>query len=269
MRPPPAREPTRRNRVRVPEARETYAQTLQRLTSAQKPAAPGAPAYSILVNRRLGRFLAAAAFRAGLSPNGVTAISAAFTLTAIILLATIDISWLAGVVIWLLLAIGYAFDSADGQVARLRGGGSRAGEWLDHVVDSAKAVSLHLAVLICAYRNFDLTEGWLLVPLGFAVVATVLFFAMILNDQLKAVHAATQGKSLPPRTGSTLLRSLLSAPTDYGILCLVFVTLGAPLVFFGIYTALFVANAGYLALALVKWFRDMARLDSESAVAQA
>lgn len=242
---------------------DSYMETVRQLASAQKAAAPGAPAYSVLVNRRLGRLLAAAAFRARLSPNTVTAISAVFTFTAIVLIATLDPAWTSGIVIWLLLAFGYALDSADGQVARLRGGGSRAGEWLDHVVDSAKAVSLHLAVLISVYRHFELSPGWLLIPIGFSIVATVLFFAMILNDQLKAVHAARHGHNLAPRTGSTLIRSLLSAPTDYGILCLVFITLGAPLLFFTIYALLFVANAGYLLLAAMKWFRDMSELDND------
>jgi hypothetical protein len=49
-------------------------------------------------------------------------------------------------------------------------------------------------------------------------------------------------------------------PTDYGLLCLVFVLLGAPLVFFWVYALLFLANAGFMALASVKWFRDMQAL---------
>jgi len=242
---------------------ESYTDTVRRLATAQKKAAPGAPAYSILVNRPAGRLFAAAAFRAGLTPNGVTAISGIVTFTGIILIATLPPGALAGIAIWLLLALGYALDSADGQVARLRGGGSPSGEWLDHVVDSVKIVSIHLAVLVTTYRHFELDEVWLLVPLGFTIVACGLFFAMILNDQLKAVHAATTGIRLPPPARSASLgRSLLVIPTDYGILCLVFVLLGMPTVFFAVYAFLFLANAGYFALAAVKWFRDMARLDS-------
>lgn len=242
---------------------ESYTDTVRRLAAAQKKAAPGAPAYSILVNRPTGRLFAAAAFRVGLTPNRVTAISGIVTFTGIILIATLPPGTLAGIAIWLLLAVGYALDSADGQVARLRGGGSPSGEWLDHVVDSVKIVSIHLAVLVTTYRHFELDEVWLLVPLGFTIVACGLFFAMILNDQLKAVHAATTGIRLPPPARSASLgRSLLVIPTDYGILCLAFVLLGMPTVFFAVYAFLFLANAGYFALAAVKWFRDMARLDS-------
>jgi phosphatidylglycerophosphate synthase len=232
--------------------------TVRRLSSAQKTAARGAPAYSVYVNRRVGRYLAAGAFRMGLTPNNVTAISAVFTFCAIALIAIGEPSWWLGVTVWLLLAIGYAFDSADGQVARLRGGGSPSGEWLDHVVDSVKISTLHLAVLITMFTHFPLTNSaWLLVPIGFAAVAAVSFFAMILNDLLKAKHAPTSALPAAPRT---VLRSLLGIPTDYGVLCLAFVLLGAPLAFFGLYALLFVANALYLALALGKWFRDMTAL---------
>jgi phosphatidylglycerophosphate synthase len=237
---------------------ETYFDTVRRLSSAQKTAARGAPAYSIYVNRRVGRYLAAGAFRLGLTPNNVTAISAGFTFCAIGLLAIGEPSWLLGIIVWLLLAIGYAFDSADGQVARLRGGGSPAGEWLDHVVDAIKISTLHLAVLITAFTHFALNDpAWLLVPIGFTAVAVVSFFAMILNDLLKAKHVPPAPLSPARRT---VLRSILSVPTDYGVLCLSFVLLGAPIVFFGLYAALFVANALYLALALAKWFRDMTAL---------
>ncbi|RFA11088.1 CDP-alcohol phosphatidyltransferase [Subtercola boreus] len=240
--------------------RETYRETVGRLASAQKKAAPGAPAYSIYVNRRVGRYLAAWAFRAGLTPNNVTAISAAGTFSGIILIAVLPLSWYAGVGIWLLLAVGYAFDSADGQVARLRGGGSLGGEWLDHVVDSLKIASLHLAVLVTMFLHLDLASPWLLlVPIGYSIVASVSFFAMILNDQLKRVHEQ-RTQSDVPRGRSTLIRSLLVIPTDYGFLCLIFVLLGAPVLFFVVYALMFVANAGHLLLASRKWFRDMSRL---------
>ncbi len=237
---------------------ESYFDTVRRLASAQKTAARGAPPYSVYVNRRIGRYLAAGAYRLGLTPNNVTAISAGFTFCAIGLLAIGEPSWWLGIAVWLLLAIGYAFDSADGQVARLRGGGSPSGEWLDHVVDSIKISTLHLAVLITMFTHFPLNNsGWLLVPIGFAAVAAVTFFAMILNDLLKAKHAPLSPPGAAPRTP---LRSLLGVPTDYGVLCLAFVLLGAPLAFLGLYILLFVANALYLALALGKWFRDMTAL---------
>ncbi|HEU5223293.1 MAG TPA: CDP-alcohol phosphatidyltransferase family protein [Candidatus Lumbricidophila sp.] len=244
---------------RVERPTETYRQTVARLASAQKRAARGAPPYSIYVNRPVGRLIAAAAYRAGMTPNGVTGVSALFTFSAIIMLAVVPPSLVLGVAVWLLLAIGYAFDSADGQVARLRGGGSPAGEWLDHVVDSAKLVSLHLAVLITAYLHFGLAIAWLLVPIAFTVVQVVAFFAMLLNDLLRAKHGAPTSLDADAAK-RTPLRSLLGLPTDYGVLCIAFVLLGSIPAFTIGYSALFIANLGYLVLALLKWFGDMRRL---------
>lgn len=205
--------------------------------------------------------IAAASYRAGLTPNQVTAISAAFSFVAIALLALVRPTWWWGILIAVGLVLGYAFDSADGQLARLRGGGSTSGEWLDHMVDAAKISCLHVAVLISVFRFFDLpSEGWLLVPLGFAVVSNVMFFGMILNDQLRRQHRAAGGPEVD-RGDTSTLRSLLVVPTDYGLLCLIFVLLGASTVFFWVYALLFLGNAGFMALAAVKWYRDMRTLD--------
>ncbi len=240
----------------MPPTKETFAEVVARLAAAQKRRAPGAPAYSIYVNRPVGRRLAAAAYLAGLTPNAVTAISAAFTFSAILVIALAPPTPLTGVGIGLLLIVGYALDSADGQLARLRGGGSPAGEWLDHVVDAAKTSSLHLAVLVGWFRFLELpSQALLLVPLGFAIVAAVLFFAMILNDFLRA----RSGGTLRTRPEGGGIRSLLVLPTDYGVLCIAFLLFGAPVVFVPVYGLLFVANAAYALLALPKWFREMSR----------
>lgn len=242
--------------------RAGYLSVVRDLASAQKARAAGAPPYSVYVNRPAGRLIAAGAYRAGLTPNVVTAISAASTFSGIVVIAWVPPQWWVGVLAWLLLAVGYAFDSADGQVARLRGGGSFSGEWLDHVVDCVKISSLHLAVLITAYLHFGLpSPALLLVPLVFAIVAAAEFFTMILNEQLKRAASAA-GTPAPPERRRSALRSVLLAPTDYGILCLVFLTLGAPDVFFVLYALMFVANVAHFALALVKWFGDMRALDA-------
>jgi phosphatidylglycerophosphate synthase len=232
---------------------------LDRLSSAQK-GSRGAPAYSRFVNRRLGRLLAAAAFCLGWTPNAVTALSAACTLTGIALLALVPASGLSGVLVAACLVLGYALDSADGQLARLCGGGSPAGEWLDHMVDSVKIASLHLALLVGLYRFEPLGRtAWLLVPLGFSVVSVVLFFATLLNEALRDRSGAAT-RATPSESRPSTLRSLVVVPTDYGLLCVAFVLLGAPVAFAAVYTALFCATAVYLLLALPKWFREMDRL---------
>jgi phosphatidylglycerophosphate synthase len=233
--------------------------TLRKLSTAQK-GAKGAPAYSRFVNRKLGRVLAALAFHAGLTPNAVTGISAVFTASGIATLALVRPSWGMAIAVTACLVVGYAFDAADGQLARLRGGGSPAGEWLDHMVDSVKTSSLHLAVLIGAYRFGTVPRGpLLLIPLAYCVVAAVLFFGTMLNEALRAQHGAVTRATRTDERPS-VLRSLLVVPTDYGLLCWVFVLLGAPVVFFSAYSFLFLATAGYLLLACLKWFREIGRL---------
>src|SRR6185312_6679331 len=165
----------------------TYRGTVQQLSHAQKTS-KGAPAYSRFVNRRAGRYLAAAAYRAGRTPNEVTAVSAAFSAVAIVLVALVRPTAVIGVVVAVLLAVGYAFDSADGQLARLRGGGTPAGEWLDHMVDAVKLSSLHLAVLIGLYRSGAVGALVLLIPIAYCVADGALFFAMMLNEALRAQH---------------------------------------------------------------------------------
>lgn len=237
-----------------------FDRTVHELSTAQKIAAPGAPPYSVYINRRVGKYVAAAAYLAGWSPNKVSCVSAVLTFSGLLLLATGPSDWWVGTFVWVLLATGYAFDSADGQVARLNGSGSPAGEWLDHVLDSAKLSSLHLAVLISAYRNFNLpSAAWLLIPIAFSIVAAVSFFSMILNDHLKIIHSQDNGRK-PPARSRSVFKSILLIPIDYGVLCLLFVLLGNPTIFFTFYALFFVANASHLLLASIKWFNDMRKM---------
>lgn len=234
----------------------SFAEALGKLQYAQK-SAKGAPAYSRFVNRKAGRLLAALSYRVGLTPNQVTAVSALFTYAGIAVIALVTPHPLVGLAVCALLVVGYALDAADGQLARLRGGGSVAGEWLDHVVDAGKISALHLAVLISAYRHFDVGDAYLLIPIGFAVVAAVMFFAMILNDLLRRSRSVVSANGVT----HSAVRSILVIPTDYGLLCVAFLTFGYPQVFAVVYALLFAANAAFLALALVKWYRDAAALD--------
>jgi phosphatidylglycerophosphate synthase len=226
------------------------------LLRAQKPSA-GTPAYSRFVNRRLGRYLAAGAFLAGRTPNQVSLSSGFCSLVGIVLIVTIEPSPTLALVVTALLVLGYALDSADGQLARLRGGGSPLGEWLDHMIDCVKIVLLHSAVLISLYRFGAFSnELVLLVPLAYLCVSAVMFFGLILIDQLRRRH----GGATTNLRGDSVLKSLLIAPTDYGILCLVFLTLGWPALFLTLYGALLAANLVFLLAAIAKWYRDLAAL---------
>lgn len=234
-----------------------FSEVLNGLKSAQK-SNKGAPAYSRYVNRRLGRVLAAAAHVRGMAPNQVTLISAIFTFTAIVLIASIEPSPIVSAAVTACLILGYGLDSADGQLARIRGGGTPGGEWLDHVIDSVKVGSLHLAVLVCWWRFYEVDAAWLLVPLGFQVVATVLFFSMILTDQLRRQRRAAGDRQVM-RNGSqsSPLYALAVIPTDFGLMCLLFAVHWFQPLFIAVYAALFLANAAFLALALAKWYREV------------
>ncbi|GAB3819333.1 CDP-alcohol phosphatidyltransferase family protein [Kribbella italica] len=234
----------------------SYGDAVARLARAQKPSA-GTPVYSRFVNRKLGRYLAAGAFLLNRTPNQVSLSSGFCSLIGIVLLATIAPSLPLALVVTALLVLGYALDSADGQLARLRGGGSPVGEWLDHMIDCVKITLLHSAVLVSFYR-FDAfsNELVLLVPLAYLCVSAVMFFGLILIDQLRRRH----GVSTANVRGDSVLKSLVIAPTDYGILCLVFLTVGWPTLFAGLYGLMLLANLLFLLAAISKWYKEMAAL---------
>ncbi|MGV9349496.1 CDP-alcohol phosphatidyltransferase family protein [Streptomyces spiralis] len=244
---------------------------LGELRGAQK-SAKGVSLYSRYVNRPAGRYLAAGAYRAGLTPNQVTLVSAAFTLAGIAAVALIRPCWPLALTVYAALVLGFAFDSADGQLARLTGKGGPAGEWLDHVVDCVKMVALHTAVLISFYRFFDLPgDGWLLLPLGFQLAAVVTFCGGLLTELLKraAAEAATRaasatagdpGGGAPAAAPPSRLRAVALLPVDYGVFCLVFLTLGAPGLFRAVYTVLAAVHALFLVAFLAKWFRELSAL---------
>ncbi|MFI6122065.1 CDP-alcohol phosphatidyltransferase family protein [Streptomyces sp. NPDC051064] len=230
---------------------------LRELRGAQK-SSKGVSLYSRYVNRPAGRLLAAGAFRVGLTPNQVTSVSALFTFAALAGVALVEPSWWLGAAVYAGLAVGFAFDSADGQLARLTGRGGPDGEWLDHVVDCAKMILVHSAVLISFHRFGSLPgEGWLLLPLGFLFVAVLTFCAGLLREQLG--NAAARAAPVPegPAAPVSRIRAVALLPADYGVFCLVFLLLGAPGAFRAGYAVLAAVHALFLVAFLVKWFREL------------
>lgn len=269
-------------------ARSAYAEHLAALRAAQKPAR-GTAAYSRFVNRPAARRVAAAGAVVGLTPNGATAISAALSTAGLVLVALARPSWAVGLAVAVLLALGYVLDSVDGQLARLRGGGSLAGEWLDHTVDCVKNVAVHLVVLVSFYRfppwgaaGADRPDAWLLLlPAAFLVVDATYYFNIITLPFLRA--RATAGTPGTPGTPGgpggpaarpahaavreSRWRTWLLLPTDQGTVCWVFVLLGWGAGFVAGYGLLLAANAGLLLLGLRKWWGELRALDAASAAA--
>jgi phosphatidylglycerophosphate synthase len=242
----------------------SYRANFEALGRAQK-APHGTPAYSRLVNRPVARRVAAAAHVVGMAPNTATLISAGFTATALTLLIVAEPSVLLGCAVALLLALGYVMDSVDGQLARLRGGGSAAGEWLDHTLDCMKTCVLHLAVLVSFFRFPQVeSDAALVVPMAFLVVDVTCFFGIIMLPFLRRANGVDRPTPATRRRENPL-RMWLLLPNDYGTFCWMFVLLAWAPVFFGVYTLMFATNAAFLTLAFAKWWRELRSFDSQEA----
>lgn len=232
----------------------TFQETLSELATRQKTA-KGVSLYSRWVNRPAGRVLAATAYFLGLRPNHVTLASAVCTSVAIALLAIVSPEPIMGLFVTLFLILGFALDSADGQLARLTGTGSAAGEWLDHVVDAGKMVALHSAVLISLYRFSAVDPAVLLLPLLFQLLEVVMFIGGTLTELLK--------RSRPPRSsssGASRLRSILLIPADFGVLCLVFLLIGNQRGFLTAYALLALIRLIFTSAFMIKWYRELQSL---------
>lgn len=235
-------------------ARDTRAgvhANLAALALAQKSGA-GVPAYTRWVNRRAARLVAAVAAAAGAGPNAVTFASAALTVAGLAGVVLGPPGLATGLIAAVLLAAGYVFDSADGQVARLTGRASRAGEWLDHVVDAIRTPLVHIAVAVACYLHRP-EDAWLMaLALAYAVLASGQFMSQILAEQLDGGAARE-----PQPSGNA--RSLVLLPTDTGVLCWAFALWGAPTVFAAVYAALFAANLLHTAVSMQRKHRRLTR----------
>lgn len=231
----------------------TYRQSYRLLASKQKRAR-GASYYSRFVNRPAGRSLAAAAALTPLTPNHISLLSGAMSLLGIMLIALGPVTAWSGLAVWAALALGFALDSADGQLARLKGGGSLDGEWLDHVLDAGKQVLVHAAVLVGWYRSGPDNDALLLVPLGYLLVSVVLFVAGTLAELLRRRGATDEHA---PQAPSAVTSAVLLV-ADFGALAAIFLLWGFPSVFFPAYSLLGMGTAGVLVLLLAKWYAELA-----------
>ena len=233
-----------------------YAAARSRLAGAQKSTA-SVPAYLRFVNRRAGGWLASIGYALDLTPTQVTMLSAVSSFAGIAMLLWAPATVPVGLAVAALLLLGYALDSADGQLARIRGGGSKAGEWLDHVVDMAKLSSLHAAVVVSVLRHFDVARLVLAIPLIFGIANATQFLGMMLRDQLRGRAEVRAGG----RASSSVLRAWLLLPLDHGTLCLSFVLLGYHTAFLAGYGLLALCTVLFAARSLAKAYRGLVALD--------
>lgn len=233
-----------------------YRDSLAALEGAQK-SRRGVSYYTSHVNRPLGRRVAAAAHVLRLTPDQLTLLSGLCSLVGIAVLAVPRPSPVSGLLGAGALVAGFVLDSADGQLARLRHGGSATGELLDHLLDCLVKMALHAAVLVSWYRFSDTEDRLLLVPLSFLAVAVLLFFAGTLVGKLREQTGdprPVQPGNRPRLTGAGL--TLL----DHGVICAVFVLWGAQDVFTVVYVCLFAAHVLGLVIFLRRWFGELGRV---------
>lgn len=224
------------------------------LGAAQKPA-QGVPAYTRWVNRRGARIVAATAFGLGWTPNMVTAASAALSVTGMILLVVLTPAWWVGLPIAALLAAGYLFDSADGQLARVSKTSSKTGEWVDHVVDAFRSPAIHLAVAIAMYLHRGETVWLAAMALVYALVTSGQFLSQILAE----AFVKSAGR---PQTRGGNLRSFVLLPTDPGTLCWSFILWGIAPAFAVVYALLALVAVAHSAMSLRRRYRDLMALDA-------
>jgi phosphatidylglycerophosphate synthase len=199
------------------------------LGRTQKPGA-GVAVYTRWVNRPLGRAAATVAVRWGVGATTVTVVSALLSYGAIGAMVWVRPSPASSVLVALTLLAAYVLDSSDGQIARVTGTASHAGEWLDHVVDVSRHVAFHVAVLLSIARFADLPQSALLVPAVFAIAVTTRFFAQILAEQLRTGQA--------PGHDAGTLRSLLQLPVDTGVMSMTVALMPWTTTFMSVYSAL-------------------------------
>lgn len=235
---------------------------LMNLRTAQKPST-GAPAYSRYINRPLGRLFAAIAGSLNVSPTQVTLASGSMTIGGIVVLALVPPTFGTSLLVTALLVLGYALDAADGQLSRLTSSSSLAGEWLDHFLDAFKAATIHLAVFVSFLRFFDIPRAWLAVPLAFGAASTVFFLGIILADLLRRIYRLSHPTAIAPeRQRTSFLYSLAVVPNDYGLLCIIFLTVSFHWVFVVIYSLLALFNVLLLPAAGFRWYRSLRRLEA-------
>lgn len=229
-----------------------YSLAVAELASRQK-SGHGVPAYLRWVNRGIGRRMAAAAYVLRMSPNQVTFLSMLSSFAGIALIAwgppTIGICASA---VFLLL-IGYALDSADGQLARLQGTGGPAGEWLDHVADALRLPSFHLGVAVGLYLRPEAGIWTVGLAAGFALLASTWFIGQLLAEKLGPRDATAPGGKSPAWI------SILKQPYDVSSSYLTLLLLPWLTWFLVAYGALFVVTLCVAGLSLWRKYAWLAQ----------
>lgn len=230
--------------------RLSLGESMRLLDAAQKPGA-GVPAYTRWVNRRAARYLCAAGERMGLTPSTVSVLSILMTLAGLgAFLVLHRTPLVAGALAAVLLALGYALDSADGQLARLQQTSSVRGEWLDHTLDAVRLPAVHLSI----GAGFLLQGAPILAAVAamYSIAASAAFLSQNLGGLLR-------DRSQSDRLQLRRHQSWLLLPADPGVLCWLFALWIVLPLFSAAYLALFTANILHVAFSTRRRWRELGK----------
>jgi len=167
-----------------------------------------------LLSQRLGAVFAALAFRLRLRPDMVTLLGLAFMLAACpAFVSNSPSAWMLAAV---LLQVGFAFDCADGQLARAQKATSERGAWLDVACDHVRQVALTFSV---AYVLIETEQGILAALLACAALQTGFTVYLHTATVLKTERSAALGTAGWRQAIRMLLRNLLDTPVYLLLLC--------------------------------------------------
>lgn len=112
----------------------------------------GTPVFTHWISQRVGSVLAAASFRAGISANSLTMLGLVNVLLGCVfyLRPGESLNWIYAAAFW---QLGYAFDCADGQLARATRTNSAYGAWLDLACDHVREVVVAASVFYVLVRD--------------------------------------------------------------------------------------------------------------------
>lgn len=166
-------------------------------------------------SQRIGARLAYAGYRAGLSPSALTGMGLLFNIAASVVFATRRLDLATSALALLLYQIAYAFDCADGQLARGARQASAFGAWLDLSLDYLRCIAIGGAVLVVVARGL----GSLDVALA---AAGSLVAGMVISAHtgmaLRRAPAAGDADTSPAWTVRAL-RVVIDTPSILIVLC--------------------------------------------------
>jgi len=153
----------------------------------------------LYIFRPLGHLVVKIVYHTNLTPNQVSLLSVLSSLTAGVLYAVgTKWSWIAAACFYFFYCV---LDCVDGQIARLKGTGTKTGRIVDGVADYAAHFVLYIGLIVAMIRmkaSFPLPflletniAGWIWI---LASAFTVMSHAMLLDHHRNLFIAASKGK---------------------------------------------------------------------------